>query len=98
MLAGNGFLQPDRGGGHFVLIVGCNVAADQFLYVDPWYGGSQLAYGGGIAGESYPGKCQMLGMFIIDNGARGPVICQSPASEGSFNRMSNSFLEVIAGP
>jgi hypothetical protein len=89
-------LQPTSSGGHFVLIVGCNAAADQFLYIDPWPGGSKLQYKGGIASDPYPDKCKFLGLFVIENLARGPVLRQSKDAEGSFS--GDSFLEIIAGP
>ena len=53
----DGHLQATRDGGHTVLIVSCNEAATEFLYVDPYPGGSTMKYKGGIAADSYPPKC-----------------------------------------
>jgi hypothetical protein len=46
-------------GGHTVLIVGCSEddLATEFLYLDPYPGGSTVKYNGGIAADSYPSKC-----------------------------------------
>jgi hypothetical protein len=96
MLSGSA-LQPTKGGGHFVLIVGCNAAADTFLYIDPWPGGSTLKYGGGMQKDPYPNKCTFLGLFTLERtSVRGPVIKQDKSTEGSFS--GDGFLEVIAGP
>ena len=40
----DGHLQATRDGGHTVLIVGYNETAEEFLYVDPYPGGSTLHY------------------------------------------------------
>ena len=91
-------LQPTSSGGHFVLIVGCNAAADKFLYVDPWEGGSQLLYQGGVIGSKHTSACQFLGMFAIDHSRGCPVLRQTKGSEGSFSSARDHYLEVIAGP
>jgi hypothetical protein len=49
-----GQLDPGADGGHSVLIVGCNDAKTEFLYVDPFAGASYMRYTGGIAADSYP--------------------------------------------
>jgi hypothetical protein len=97
MLAG-GLLQPTSSGGHFVVIVGCNDAADLFLYVDPWRGGSKLKYKGGIQNLNPPSEvCQYMGLFALDKtSGRGPVLRQRKDTEGTFG--GNGYLEVIAGP
>lgn len=97
-----GHLQAGLSGGHSVLIVGCNAAATEFLYVDPFPGGSKLKYKGGIAHDSYPEKCHYLGVFKFDYSVktyldRGPVLRQRWDSEGNWFSGSQ-FLEVISGP
>lgn len=42
----DGKLIAYNAGGHSVIIVGCNAAATQFLYIDPWGGGSWMEYKG----------------------------------------------------
>lgn len=92
-------LQATRNGGHTVLIVGCNEAATEFLYVDPYPGGSTLKYKGGIASDSYPGKCFFLGLFKVDifeeAHGRGPVLSNKD-NDGQWS--GDSYLEVISGP
>lgn len=92
-----------RGGrfGHTVMIVGCDKAAENFLYIDPWHGGSQLIYGGGItAASKFTRKCSMgiLSLDRSDLATRGPVLRQTLATEGTFERKGGDFLEVISGP
>jgi hypothetical protein len=97
----NGRLQPNLGGGHFVLIVGCSSSADLFLYVDPWPGGSRLIYTGGMrALDPDTNPCGSLGLFTLQAGARGPVLRQRSDTCGSFRNdgTDNGYLEVIAGP
>jgi hypothetical protein len=95
----DGHLQATRDGGHTVLIVGCNEAATEFLYVDPYPGGSTMKYQGGIAADSYPGKCFFLGLFKIDmheqHHGRGPVLSYRD-SDGEWSGLR--YLEVISGP
>jgi hypothetical protein len=52
----DGHLQATRDGGHTVLIVGCNEdeAATEFLYVDPYPGGSTLKYKGRLPRHYWP--------------------------------------------
>lgn len=90
----NGYLQPTRSGGHFLLIVGCNKDADTFLYIDPWPDGSTLMYSGGI--EPYSETCGFLGLLTVEKLARGPVLRSAPTNAGSFK--GSDFLEIIAGP
>ena len=48
MLSG-GELEVTRGGGHTVLIVGCNDGGTKFLYIDPYPKSSHLRYEGGMS-------------------------------------------------
>ncbi|MCC2676262.1 MAG: uncharacterized protein K0R58_3209 [Ramlibacter sp.] len=98
MLTG-GHLQATRDGGHSVLIVGCSETAREFLYVDPYPGGSTMKYTGGIAADSYPPKCFFLGLFKVDSFqellGRGPVLSNRD-SDGQWS--GHKYLEVISGP
>jgi hypothetical protein len=90
------FPQPTLGGGHFVLIIGCNDQLDSFLYLDPWVGGSKLVYKGSI-GRSGATECFYMGLFKIDaTNPRGPVLRPDDSTFGSFDK--DGFLEVINGP
>ena len=95
----DGHLQATRDGGHTVLIVGCNEAATEFLYVDPYPGGSTMKYKGGIAANSYPSKCFFLGLFKVNSReevlGRGPVLSYRD-SDGEWS--GPKYLEVISGP
>ena len=95
----DGHLQATRTGGHTVLIVGCNEAATEFLYVDPYPGGSTLKYKGGVAADSYPPKCFFLGQFKVDDWedvlGRGPVLSYKH-NDGEWS--GPRYLEVISGP
>jgi hypothetical protein len=107
-----GALRPDRFGGHFALIVGCDDAKTRFLFVEVW-GGCSLRYGGGITGHTTYPICDYLGIFELQNLSRGPVLMQA-ASTGqpvgvlrdgqagfttnSSTRGMNTLLEVISGP
>jgi hypothetical protein len=94
----DGHLQATRDGGHTVLIVGCNgdAAATEFLYVDPYPGGSTMKYKGGIAADSYPSKCFFLGLFKVELLKRGPVLRSHRDSDGQWS--GDNYLEVISGP
>ena len=92
----DGHLQATSDGGHTVLIVGCNEGATEFLYVDPYPGGSTMKYTGGIAADSYnPSKCYFLGLFKVDSQERGPVLSYRD-SDGEWSGLK--YLEVISGP
>jgi hypothetical protein len=101
MLRTNRFGQIERGGisGHTVMIVGCDEAHESFLYIDPWRGGSQLTYAGGIATDKFANKCS-LGVLSLNktDPVRGPMLRQTILTEGSFETSDRSFLEVISGP
>jgi len=93
----DGHLQATRDGGHTVLIVGYNETAEEFLYVDPYPGGSTLKYKGGIAADSYPPKCYFLGLFKVDkSGGRGPVLRSHMDLDANWS--GDKYLEVISGP
>ena len=88
--ADNGAIQNQ----HFVMIVG--YGGDQFLYIDPWYGGSNLTYHGGIDGNY---KTNFMGIFIYESG-KG-IKQDSRLCGGTFGGTAgreNHFLEVISGP
>lgn len=95
-IAGNGALQPNLDGGHYVLIVGCDDAGSRFLYIDPWPTGSQLRYEGGMPGLIPAGPCLFLGRLEWEHGSRGPVLRQTHDSWGSFS--NDHFLEITCGP
>ncbi len=89
--------QPFLGGGHYVLIVGCNDQFNSFLYLDPWVGGSTLVYKGGIGRAGETDKCFYLGLFKSDTtNPRGPVLRQDDSTFGDFDALG--FLEAINGP
>jgi hypothetical protein len=96
-------------GGHTVVIVGCNRFATEFMYIDPWGGGSKMKYEGGIAGAGNPEPCQYMGIFIAEsNGTRrveSPdfgdepnILVQKWDTEGTFKRARDNYLEVVSGP
>jgi hypothetical protein len=88
---------PNLGGGHFVLIVGCNDQFNSFLYLDPWVGGSRLVYKGGIGRSAETDKSFYMGLFKSDiTNPRGPVLRQDDSAFGDFD--ASGFLEVINGP
>jgi len=95
-----GHLQATRDGGHSVLIVGSNAAGTEFLYVDPFPGGSNLKYTGGVAADSYPKECFFLGMFKVDSLqeliGRGPLLRKHWDTNGPW--AGERYLEVISGP
>ncbi len=93
MLSG-GELEVTRGGGHTVLIVGCDAGAKKFLYIDPYPKASHLVYGGGIATFPFEETCEFLGTFEIgDLYERKGILRQSPGSVGDL-----SELEIVSGP
>lgn len=95
MIAPNGALQPNLTGGHFILIVGCDSRAEQFLYMDPYPDMSTSEYDGrGDTENLFSGVCHFLGVMTL----------QSTASRGSCFRKSSTTrgdypdLEIMAGP
>lgn len=103
----NGKLIAYHTGGHTVLIVGCNEAQTEFMYIDPWGNGTYMEYGGGIDGNRFPDKCRHLGRFVLtydaSRRARGSdtrpnLMRQSPLTEGTFSEARGNFLEVVSAP
>ena len=104
----NGKLIAYFAGGHTVLIVGCDKAATQFLYIDPWGWGSEMLYQGGISSDLLTDKCEYLGVFTAtydkdrllksSDAGKANVLRQDPSTEGTFNTASGNFLEVVSGP
>jgi hypothetical protein len=102
----NGKLIAYNYGGHTTLIVGCDRSATNFLYIDPWPGGSNLNYGDGITKVSE--QCEYMGIFTAqsdssrlvgdDKAGAINIIRQDRATEGTFKTADDSFLEVVSGP
>jgi len=92
-------------GGHTVVIVGCDNGGMNFMYVDPWSGGSKMTYAGGIVG---PTECESMGIFSAQHDLARQVghdpigvpnlLAQRPDTYGSFSPANGNFLEVVAGP
>lgn len=94
----NGDLIAYHHGGHYVLIVGCNANADEFLYIDPYPGGSKLKYTGGAKDfDTYEEHCEHLGLFTYKQDltnripGRRHLIIQHPDTNGFGS-------ELIRGP
>jgi hypothetical protein len=104
----NGKLIAYHTGGHTVLIVGCNEAQTEFMYIDPWGNGTSMEYKGGIAGNKFPHACRHLGLFVLtndsdrrvtgDDGSRPNIMRQSRLTEGTFSEARGNFLEVVSAP
>jgi hypothetical protein len=93
MLSG-GELEVTRGGGHTVLIVGCNDNATKFLYIDPFPQSSKLRYEGGTRRFPFDRTCDFLGTFEIgDLEGRTGILRQSAGCVGVLGE-----LEVVSGP
>jgi hypothetical protein len=96
----DGHLNAGLNGGHSVLIVGCNEAKTEFLYVDPFPGASYMPYTGGIAADSYPPECFFLGVCKVSSFeevvGRGPVLRKHDQARGNWG--GDRYLEVISGP
>jgi hypothetical protein len=92
-------------GGHTVVIVGCDNEGMNFMYVDPWFGGSKMTYAGGIMP---PLECKSMGVFnaqqhmerkVGDDPVSVPnLLVQRWDTYGSFKWASGNYLEVVAGP
>jgi hypothetical protein len=104
MMIHQGKLVAYETGGHSVTIVGCNDSATQFLYIDPWGGGSWMEYKG-IPSNQVLGKCVHLGLFdVIHDPARRAtptdhapnMIRGSSLTEFTFNVANGNYLEVIS--
>ena len=96
-----------RAGGHTLLIVGCTNDGQQFLYIDPWTGGSMMEYQGGIAGNTFPGKCVQIGKLIVafdpdrrvkPTGSANNIIRTHADTQALFSYSDNSYLEVVSAP
>lgn len=107
MTLAQGALVAYSPGGHTIVIVGCSDDTKEFLYIDPWGGGSQMEYKGGISGAKFPGKCQQIGKLIVASDPdRRPkptdvgntIIHEHPDTEGTFKYASGNYLEVVAAP
>ena len=105
----NGALVAYSAGGHTIVIVGCNANGTEFLYIDPWGGGSQMEYKGGIPGAKFPGACLQIGKLIVasdpDRRAKpgdtgNNIIREHPDTQGTFKYTGSggNYLEVVAGP
>ena len=103
----NGNLVAYRAGGHTLLIVGCTDDGLQFLYIDPWTGGSKMEYKGGIAGNTFSGECAQIGKLIVthDPGrrvkstdTRNNIIRMHVDTQALFRYDNNSYLEVVSAP
>ena len=102
-----GYLVTYYDGGHTLLIVGCNKDNSQFLYIDPWGGGSAMEYKGGFAGNNFPGECQQLGKLVLaydpDRRVKATdtannMIREHPDTQGSFSYAKDNYLEVVSAP
>jgi hypothetical protein len=103
----HGYLVTYATGGHTVVIVGCTTDGKQFLYIDPWGGGSQMEYQGGIAGAKFKDPCLQIGKFIVDYDpdrrvsaadTKPNMIREHVDTQGSFTYSSGNFLEIVAAP
>ena len=103
----NGYLVAYAGGGHTVVIVGCSTDGMQFLYIDPWGGGSQMEYKGGIAGNKFAGDCYQIGKLIVEydpdrrvnaSDTKANIIREHKDTQGTFKYADDSYLEVVACP
>jgi peptidase C39-like protein len=92
-------------GGHTVVIVGCDNQGKNFMYVDPWAGGSTLTYAGGI---TTPFKCESMGILSAQHDVTRQVgddpidlpnvLVQTSDTYGTFSSANGNFLELVAGP
>jgi hypothetical protein len=103
----NGNLVAYRAGGHTLLIVGCSKNGQEFLYIDPWTGGSMMEYKGGIAGNAFPGQCVQIGKLIVAHdpdrrvaptGGANNIIRTHIDTQALFRYDNNSYLEVVSAP
>jgi hypothetical protein len=95
-------------GGHTVLIYGCNESAHEFIYLDPWGGGSKLEYKGGLVTPTRDSMCVYMGAFEskFEAGRMAPggtsprynLLRQTVDSEWGFTTAGDNFLEIISGP
>jgi hypothetical protein len=102
----NGDLVAYNAGGHTVVIVGCSNDGKEFLYIDPWGGGSKMEYKGGIVGNRFDDdKCSQIGKFIVaydpdrrvkQTDTANKIIRQHPDTQGSFSYSGGNYLEVVS--
>ncbi len=95
-------------GGHTVLIYGCDMSAHEFIYLDPWGGGSKLEYNGGLASPARHSMCVYMGAFEtkFEAGRMAPggtspkfnLLRQTVNSEWGFTTAGDNYLEIISGP
>ena len=107
MVPENGDVVAYNTGGHTVVIVGSSDNDMEFLYIDPWGGGSAMEYKGGIAGNAFPGQCCQISKLVLthdpDRRVRrtdtaNNIIRQHPDTELGFNDQRNNYLEVVSAP
>jgi Papain-like cysteine protease AvrRpt2 len=92
-------------GGHTVVIVGCDKNGMNFMYVDPWFGGSKMTYEGGLM---QPIECNSMAIFnaqmhgerkVEDDPLSVPnLLVQRWDTYGTFSWARGNYLEVVAGP
>lgn len=80
---------------HYITIVGYG-DGNKFLYIDPWPGGSNLSYTGGIGAN--PKKSQFMGILVHGTVGGRLTFVQDSSSYGSFAGSNGQFLEVVHGP
>lgn len=94
----NGEFVCYHAGGHYALIVGCDSAAERFLYIDPLAGVSSLKYAGGHNEfDSFKDPCKHLGILMYKKDPTNPIpgrrqmIIPSPST-------SPYHFEIVRGP
>jgi hypothetical protein len=107
VLIQDGALVSYSSGGHTVVIVGCSDDSKEFLYIDPWGGGSQMEYKGGIPGAKFPGACLQIGKLMVANNPErrarpgdvgNNIIREHPDTQYTFSYGTGNYLEVVAAP
>jgi hypothetical protein len=91
-----------------VLVVGYSETdRTRLMYIDPWVTGSKMEYTGGIIGNKFPGKCDLLGLMVVEHDparktkasdSGDNIIRQDRSTEGAFKYSDNTFLEVVSAP
>lgn len=103
----NGKLVAYDAGGHTVLVVGCNKANTEFLYIDPWFNGSKMEYKGGFNLNRFATTCEQIGLFVVEyeksraidpKDTKPNIIRQKSTTYGTFKPANSNTLEVVAGP
>lgn len=75
-----------RGTTHYLTIIGYG-GGNKFLYLDPWPGGSNLTYAGGILGDAF---CNFMGVLELKDG-------QLVNTSGGSHTGAHGYI-VLAGP